>query len=69
MMTTECKVECRSGEVPSANGNCSARGLAKVAAVMANRGSLGEVTLVTEPAWEVGSLVYCNVSILNFLPS
>ena len=35
---------CRSGEVPSANGNCNARGLARIAAAMAGRGSLGEVS-------------------------
>ena len=33
----------RQGEVPSANGNCSARGLARIAAAMAGRGSLDEV--------------------------
>merc|ERR1712037_416166 len=30
----------REGEVPSVNGNCSARGLARVGAIMANGGSL-----------------------------
>ena len=58
---------CRGGEVPSANGNCNARGLARIAAAMAGRGSLGEgrveemmmmmmkcvqVTLMSSETWE-----------------
>ena len=42
----------RQGETSSANGNCSARGLAKVAAAMANGGTLGEVQLLSPQAWE-----------------
>ena len=42
----------RRGETSSANGNCSARGLAKLAAVMANQGTLGELTLLTNKAWQ-----------------
>lgn len=42
----------RRGETSSANGNCSARGLAKLAAVMANQGTLGGLTLLTNKAWQ-----------------
>merc|ERR1711953_1555610 len=42
----------RRGETSSANGNCSARGLAKLAAVMANQGTLGELTLLNNKAWQ-----------------
>ena len=31
--------EYRRGQYPSVNGNCSARGLAKLAAYMANKGN------------------------------
>lgn len=43
--------EIREGELPSANGNCSARGLAKVAAVMANGGSFEGKTLLSPSGW------------------
>ena len=42
----------RRGETSSANGNCSARGLAKLGAVMANQGTLGGLTLLTNKAWQ-----------------
>ena len=32
-------LDCRKGEASSTNGNCSGRGLARVAAIMANGGS------------------------------
>jgi len=42
----------RKGESSSANGNCSARGLAKVAAAMANGGSLNGVQVLSPSAWD-----------------
>jgi len=42
----------RRGESSSANGNCSARGLAKVAAAMANGGTFQEVKVLGEKGWE-----------------
>ena len=42
----------RKGEAPSANGNCNARGLAAIAAVMANKGELGGKTFLSREAWE-----------------
>merc|ERR1711994_1026649 len=42
----------RRGETCSANGNCSARGLAKLGAVMANQGTLGGLTLLTNKTWQ-----------------
>jgi len=42
----------RRGETPSANGNCSARGLAKVGAVLANKGQFNTVTLLSLSGWE-----------------
>ena len=44
--------ECRKSEIPGANGNCSARGLAKVAAMMANKGTFNSSTFLSQPAWE-----------------
>jgi len=40
------------GETPSANANCSARGLARIAAMMAGRGRLGDVEVLSEAAWK-----------------
>ncbi|MEM7019934.1 MAG: serine hydrolase domain-containing protein [Pseudomonadota bacterium] len=40
-----------SGESPSFNANCSARGLAKVAAAMANGGRLANQEVLNETAW------------------
>ena len=47
-----CSPECRMAEIPSANGNCSARGLAKVAAMMANKGTFNGATFLSQVAWE-----------------
>jgi len=42
----------RRGESSSVNGNCSARGLAKLGAVMANQGTLAGLTLLSNKAWQ-----------------
>jgi len=42
----------RQGETPSANGNCSARGLARVAATMANEGGHGGLEILGKKGWE-----------------
>ena len=42
----------RRGETPSANGNCSARALAKVGAVLAINGKFGNVTLLSSSSWK-----------------
>ena len=42
----------RSAEIPSANGNCSARGLALVAAALANKGSINGVEILSQKGWE-----------------
>jgi len=42
----------RLGESSSANGNCSAAGLAKIAAAMANGGSLKGVKVLGEKGWK-----------------
>ena len=42
----------RRGESSSANGNCSARGLALVAAAMANKGHVNGVQIMGHSAWE-----------------
>ena len=43
--------EVNSGEIPSAGAKCSARGLAKLAQVMANGGTAGGVEVLSESAW------------------
>jgi len=40
------------GETPSANANCSARGLAKIAAMMAAGGEWAGTTYITEKGWQ-----------------
>ena len=42
----------RQGESSSVNGNCSARGLAKVAAAMAGGGTFRGVQILSQQAWE-----------------
>eukprot|EP00090_Calanus_glacialis_P014614 TRINITY_DN23439_c0_g1_i1.p1 TRINITY_DN23439_c0_g1~~TRINITY_DN23439_c0_g1_i1.p1 ORF type:complete len:422 (-),score=98.83 TRINITY_DN23439_c0_g1_i1:67-1332(-) len=44
--------DVRRGEIPSANGNCSARGLALVAAAMANGGSFKGFTVLSPAGWK-----------------
>ena len=44
--------DIRRGETPSSNGNCSARGLAKVGAALANQGKLGDTTLLSLSGWK-----------------
>ena len=44
--------EVRRSETSSANGNCSARGLARVGAAMANKGELDGTRLMSEETWQ-----------------
>lgn len=44
--------DVRRGEYPSANSHCSARGLARIAAMMANRGSWAGKSFIGEAAWD-----------------
>jgi len=58
-----CKPQARIGEHPSAGGNCSARGMAKLASVMANKGcSKDGKVLMSESAW---SKMHDNATELN----
>jgi len=41
------------GETPSSNGHANARGLAYLAAVMANKGKLGRHQVMSEKTWEI----------------
>jgi CubicO group peptidase (beta-lactamase class C family) len=41
------------GETPSANANCSARGLAKIAAMMSQGGKWNNTQYITQAAWEL----------------
>ena len=40
-----------SGEIPSSNAHCSARGLAKLAALMANGGAMDGLRLMGPETW------------------
>jgi len=42
----------KTGEIPSANGQCSARGIARVAAMLANRGEIDGIRILSEEAWD-----------------
>lgn len=44
--------DASSGETSSANGHCSARGLATLAAFMANKGSFKGVQIMSTATWE-----------------
>merc|ERR1719244_816694 len=46
------KKEIREAEVPSVNGNCSARGLAVLGSAMANKGVHNGIRILSESAWE-----------------
>lgn len=39
-------------ESPSTNAHCSGRGMAKISAAMANKGTLGDIEVMSEMAWE-----------------
>ena len=43
----------KTGELPSVNGQCSARGLARIAAMMANKGILNGTRILSEETWEI----------------
>ncbi|MDP5070471.1 MAG: beta-lactamase family protein, partial [Congregibacter sp.] len=45
-------IRMRKGETPSANAHCSARGLARVAAMMAAGGTLDDVEYLSPSAWQ-----------------
>ena len=42
----------KTGEIPSGNGHGTAKGLAKIAAVMANKGKLDGNRIISEEAWD-----------------
>jgi len=44
-------LDIRKSETSSANGNCSARGLARVGALMANKGEFEGIRLMSEETW------------------
>ena len=46
-------MDLRLGETPSSGCHASARGLAKLAAIMANKGSLGEIDLLSKYTWDL----------------
>lgn len=59
----------RKGETSSANGNCSARGLGKVAAAMANKGTFNGVQILSNKAWEALHGEPEKTVIFNILPT
>lgn len=54
-------------EIPSAGAKCNARGLAKLAAVMANGGEFGGEALMSSNAWQQihANPIYRNMTFLN----
>ena len=50
-------LDIRKSETSSANGNCSARGLARVGALMANKGEFEEIRLMSEDTWLSNSIL------------
>ena len=61
--------EMRRGETSSANGNCSARGLAKLGAAMACQGTLGGVTVLSNKAWQALHAEPTAVTMMGLLPT
>lgn len=57
------------GETPSANANCSARGLAKLAAVMSGGGRLAGKEYLTEQAWKAMHEGPIAANMGGFLPT
>eukprot|EP00092_Neocalanus_flemingeri_P011211 GFUD01012076.1.p1 GENE.GFUD01012076.1~~GFUD01012076.1.p1 ORF type:complete len:296 (+),score=45.15 GFUD01012076.1:217-1104(+) len=45
--------EVMMGEIPSANGHASARGLAKIASAMANQGMFEDKQILSKSAWDL----------------
>ena len=59
----------KTGQIPSANGQCSARGIARVAAMLANRGEL-EVFVWYFDFWKDSLAILvllCSILILCFV--
>ena len=59
----------RRGETSSANGNCSARGLALLAAAMANQGSINGVQVLSKQGWEALHQDPVEAPIFGVLPT
>jgi CubicO group peptidase (beta-lactamase class C family) len=57
------------GETPSANANCSARGLAKIAAVLAAGGSFGGTEYLSKAAWQAMHDHPIRADMGGFLPT
>jgi len=59
---------CRLSESPSTNGHCTARGMAKIAAVMANKGQFENQTVLSRDTWD---RIHANPkpAQMGFLPS
>jgi CubicO group peptidase (beta-lactamase class C family) len=57
------------GETPSANANCSARGLAKVAAVMSGGGTFAGTEYLSEAAWKSMHDDATKANMGGFLPT
>ena len=52
MLNKFCYTVVKTGEIPSANGQCSARGIARIAAMMANKGEVDGIRILSEETWE-----------------
>lgn len=57
------------GETPSANATCSARGLAKIAAVMSAGGKFAGTEYLSEPAWKAMHADAVQADMGGFLPT
>jgi CubicO group peptidase (beta-lactamase class C family) len=57
------------GETPSANASCSARGLAKIAAMMSAGGKFAGTEYLSEQAWQALHADAINADMGGFLPS
>ena len=70
-VNVEINVKINSGETRHllCSGNCSARGLALVAAALANKGSVMGVEVLSEAAWEQLHRDPVPATIFNIFPT
>ena len=63
----------KTGELPSSNGHCSARGLAKIASMMTNKGTIDGIEILSEETltqlhdgYEEPEIVYPHIYQVHF---
>lgn len=66
MLNKFCYTVVKTGEIPSANGQCSARGIAKIAAMMANKGEVEGIRILSKKTWDA---IHANATDKEMYPT